>query len=120
MRDGRFRDDLYYRIHVVPMEVPPLRARLDDVPVLVQHFLERFSRRFRRPLPVVSAGAMSVLQRHPWPGNVRELQNLVERLVAMHESTVIEEEDLPYDSPRLVAAAVDGQRAGQSGHHVRA
>jgi DNA-binding NtrC family response regulator len=97
VRDGRFRDDLYYRINVVPLEVPPLRARRDDVPVLVQHFLERFSRRFRKPLPTISGAAMAVLQHHPWPGNVRELQNLVERLVAMHESVVIEEEDLPYD-----------------------
>jgi DNA-binding NtrC family response regulator len=97
VRDGRFRDDLFYRINVVPLEVPPLRDRLDDVPVLVQHFLDRYSRRFRRPPPVIGPGAMAVLQHYPWPGNVRELQNLVERLVAMHEGPTIEEEDLPYD-----------------------
>jgi DNA-binding NtrC family response regulator len=97
VRDGRFRDDLYYRINVVPLVVPPLRERIDDVPVLAQHFLERFCRRFRKPLPAIGEGGMAVLEHHAWPGNVRELQNLIERLVAMHEGPVIEEEDLPYD-----------------------
>ena len=108
VREGRFRDDLYYRINVVPLEVPPLRERLDDVPILARFFLERYSRRFRKPLPTIGESAMAVLQRHAWPGNVRELQNLIERLVAMHEGTVVEEDDLPYDYHLLMPQPVGG------------
>jgi DNA-binding NtrC family response regulator len=97
VREGRFRDDLYYRINVVPIEIPPLRDRPEDLPALVEHFLVRFTARFRKPLPALSPDAMTVLQRYPWPGNVRELGNVIERLVAMHDGPVIEEEDLPYD-----------------------
>ncbi len=104
VREGRFREDLYYRINVVPVEVPALRQHVEDVPALVQHFLERYSRRFRKPLPAISDEAMAMLQRYGWPGNIRELQNLIERLVVMHEKGTIEEEDLPYE---IVAASPD-------------
>jgi two-component system NtrC family response regulator len=97
VREGRFREDLYYRINVVPVEVPALRQRVEDIPALVRHFLERYSKRFRKPLPTMSGEAMALLQRYSWPGNVRELQNVIERLVAMHEDAIIEEDDLPYE-----------------------
>ena len=97
VREGRFREDLYYRINVVPVEVPALKHRIEDLPSLVRHFLERYSKRFRKPRPVMSDEAMALLQRYSWPGNVRELQNVIERLVAMHENAVIEEDDLPHE-----------------------
>jgi two-component system NtrC family response regulator len=97
VREGRFREDLYYRINVVPVEVPALKQRVEDIPALVRHFLERYSKRFRKPLPTMSGEAMALLQRYSWPGNVRELQNVIERLVAMHEDATIEEDDLPYE-----------------------
>ena len=120
VRDGRFRDDLYYRINVVPLVVPPLRERIEDVPPLAQHFLERFCRRFRKPLPTIGEGGMAVLTHHAWPGNVRELQNLIERLVAMHEGPLIEEEDLPLRLPALGAEHRRRERARRGGLDLRA
>ena len=119
VRDGRFRDDLYYRINVVPMEVPPLRARLDDVPVLVQHFLERFSRRFRKPLPAVSAGAMKRAAASSLAGQrprTAEPRRAARRDARGHGDRG---RGPAVRLPRLVAAAVGGQRAGRGGHHVR-
>ncbi len=97
VHEGRFREDLYYRINVVPIEIPPLRDRPEDVPPLLNHFLQRFAARYRKPQPVLSEGAQTALQHYRWPGNVRELQNVIERLVAMHEGPVIEEDDLPLE-----------------------
>jgi DNA-binding NtrC family response regulator len=106
VREGRFRADLYYRINVLPVHVPPLRDRPEDVPLLAQHFLDRTCRAYRRPPATLGDSAAAVLRHHPWPGNVRELQNLVERLVAMHAGPVIEEDDLPeeYQVPMPRAA----------------
>ncbi len=97
VREGRFRDDLYYRINVVPIEIPPLRARPGDIPALLEHFLQRFSVRYRKRPPLVSPEALAALKAYPWPGNVRELQNVIERLVAMHEGPIVEEDDLPLE-----------------------
>jgi two-component system response regulator PilR (NtrC family) len=80
--DGSFREDLYYRLDVIPIRLPPLRMRSGDIPLLVNHFLERFSRESGKPLPVLSSEAMCVLLGHEWRGNVRELENLIERVVA--------------------------------------
>ena len=79
--ENHFREDLYYRLNVIPIMVPPLRERLSDIPLLVQHFLTEFSRKRKRPRKRFSPGVMDLLLRHSWPGNVRELENLVERLV---------------------------------------
>ncbi len=92
---NRFREDLFYRLNVIPIRVPPLRDRLGDIPLLVQHFLTEFSRKRKRPRQRLSPGAMDLLLRHSWPGNVRELENLVERLVTLTESEVIDVADLP-------------------------
>ncbi len=92
---SRFREDLYYRLNVIPIQVPPLRERLSDVPLLVQHFLEEFSRKRKRPPKRFSPLALELLQRYPWPGNVRELENLVERLLILTENPVITVADLP-------------------------
>ncbi len=78
---GTFRDDLYYRLNVVPIDVPPLRARQSDIPVLIETFLEEACRAYDQPLKRVDADTMESLIHHPWPGNVRELRNLIQRLV---------------------------------------
>jgi len=92
---GRFREDLYYRIHVIPIDIPPLRARAGDVPLLVEHFLQVFCAANNLPLKRVDPDAMEVLDSNEWPGNVRELENLVQRLVLMVESDTIHINDLP-------------------------
>jgi transcriptional regulator with GAF, ATPase, and Fis domain len=83
---GRFREDLYYRLSVFPLEVPPLRERKDDIPILAKHFLEAACRRFNRPGLQLSAGKIRNLQSYDWPGNVRELQNVLERAVITSRS----------------------------------
>ncbi len=80
--DGSFREDLYYRLDVIPIRLPPLRMRTGDIPLLVNHFLERFAKDSGKPKPVLNADAMHVLLEHEWRGNVRELENLIERVVA--------------------------------------
>jgi two-component system response regulator AtoC len=93
--EGRFREDLYYRLNVVPLRVPPLRERRDDVPLLVQHFLRQAQDRHRKDAKQVASEAMRVLCDYPWPGNVRQLRNCMERLVVTVESSTIHAEDLP-------------------------
>ncbi len=81
---GRFREDLFFRLHVIPLQLPPLRERRDDVPLLVEHFLARNQRRNGLRPPRLAPAAMEALARHPWPGNVRELANILERLSILH------------------------------------
>mgnify|MGYP000332854244 CR=1 FL=1 len=92
---GRFREDLFYRLDVITVTVPALRERSTDVPALVEHFLERFTRTFRREIEGVDGQAMSLLQAYRWPGNVRELRNVMERLVLLGPDGVIRSDDLP-------------------------
>jgi transcriptional regulator with GAF, ATPase, and Fis domain len=107
VRRNRFREDLYYRLNVIPIRVPPLRDRVGDIPLLVQHFLHEFSRKKKITTKRLSQGAMNLLLRYPWPGNVRELENLMERLVILSEGDVVEASELPErfhtppPSPRL-------------------
>jgi DNA-binding NtrC family response regulator len=92
---GGFREDLYYRLNVIPLELPPLRERGDDIYLLVSHFTETFANQSERPIPVFTDGALELLRRYHWPGNVRELQNLVNRLLVMVDGNVIDGPDLP-------------------------
>jgi len=92
LQEGRFREDLYYRLAVIPIELPPLRQRAEDVPLLVRHFLKRFSP--DRPVDI-SKTALECMAAYPWPGNVRELQNAVERMVVLHRDERLELEHLP-------------------------
>ena len=91
---GRFRDDLFFRLHVIPLELPPLRERREDVRLLVRHFVARHrSRNAMRP-PRLTEAALRALERHPWPGNVRELANIVERLMILHPGSEVGEEEI--------------------------
>jgi DNA-binding NtrC family response regulator len=87
--DGDFRDDLYYRINIFPIEIPPLRERREDIPALASHFLLQFSGEMKQPTREFSPGAMNLLMNHDWPGNVRELENVVERAVILASGDVI-------------------------------
>jgi DNA-binding NtrC family response regulator len=101
VREGRFRQDLFYRVNVINVELPPLRERISDIPLLAKHFLEDVCREAGKTLRGFSPDAVSALQRYSWPGNVRELENVVERAVLLGKSETIELDDLP----RAVAAA---------------
>ena len=92
--EGRFREDLYYRLEVIPITLPPLRSRPEDVPLLVHHFLTVFGQRVNKPALKVSSSAMRALQEHEWKGNVRELENVMERVVALTAGDVIQLEDV--------------------------
>jgi two-component system response regulator AtoC len=97
VKDGRFREDLYYRINVIPIKLPPLRERADDVPQLAEFFLKRYNARFRKNIQGITDATIAMLKRYWWPGNIRELENLIERLVAVSDKTFISEEDLPLE-----------------------
>ncbi len=97
VKEGRFREDLYYRLNVVPIKVPPLRDRLEDVPELANFFLRRYSVKFRKQMRGITDRTMKVLCSYWWPGNIRELENLIERLVAVSDKEWITEEDLPIE-----------------------
>jgi DNA-binding NtrC family response regulator len=101
---GRFREDLYYRLAVVPIELPPLRARREDIPQLVEHFLAQVCADNGRRLKKVASGAMTLIMQHEWPGNVRELKNVVERLAILTgDAEVITEADVGDALPRVKA-----------------
>ena len=95
VKKGTFREDLYYRLNVVHIEVPPLRKRVEDIPLLVAHFLNRFSIDMKKEIPVLSKGALEALMTYEWPGNIRELENMIERAVILCTGSVIELKDLP-------------------------
>jgi two-component system, NtrC family, nitrogen regulation response regulator NtrX len=95
IRHGRFRDDLFYRLNVIPIEVPPLRAHTEDIPLLVDHFIRVFSADNGKRLKTLSGEALAYFLAYDWPGNVRELRNMVERLVIMAPRDLIEAEDVP-------------------------
>jgi two-component system response regulator PilR (NtrC family) len=105
---GRFREDLYYRINVVPIVVPPLRERKSDLPLLVDHFLRIYCRENGKPLKQVESEVLTVMEDYDWPGNVRELENVVQRLVLMNDSPVIAVKDLPQ---QLLVASNASQEA---------
>ena len=95
VRRGTFREDLFFRVNVLPLEIPPLRKRGDDILLLARHFASRFARELEKPAPRFSDGALRALRTYDWPGNVRELENVVQRLVVMLETEVIDVPDLP-------------------------
>jgi two-component system response regulator HydG len=98
--EGKFREDLYYRLNVVTVDVPPLRDRQDDTPLLAQHFLKRYTEKNRKPVKGFSPTAMDILLKYDWPGNVRELENAVERSVILLNGDYITEKELPLNLTR--------------------
>ena len=110
VRAGRFRADLFYRLNVIPIALPSLRERSDDVAPLAEYFLWLFGHHYHRPNLQLSAGAMELLSRHHWPGNVRELKNLMERVALLHTTDApVRSEDLPLEM-RL--------ELGHDAHHI--
>jgi DNA-binding NtrC family response regulator len=95
VRQGNFREDLYYRLNVIPIEAPLLRERTSDIPLLVHHFIEKFNSSKRKTISGISPGALACLVNFEWPGNVRELENVIERMVILATSDQLTEEDLP-------------------------
>jgi transcriptional regulator with PAS, ATPase and Fis domain len=119
IRERRFREDLFYRLNVIPIEAPPLRHRREDIGLLVQHFLERASRARGRPLPGISGEALALLCAYDWPGNVRELENLIERLVTLGGEGEITPADLPANLSRINAPALSALRVPATGLSFR-
>jgi len=95
VQKGRFREDLFYRLHVIPILLPSLRERRVDIPVLLTHFLEEFAHKNHKPVMQVAPDALQMMANHPWRGNVRELRNLVERIVVLKDGETLVPEDLP-------------------------
>jgi len=109
VKEGKFREDLFYRINVVPVRMPALRERPTDVPLLAEHFMRKFRQEHGKPSVKLDGKAIEALAGHSWPGNVRELQNVVERLVVLNQSGLILEQDVrPCLAPRMTDAAASG------------
>jgi two-component system response regulator PilR (NtrC family) len=103
--EGRFREDLYYRINVIPIALPPLRQRREDIPLLAEHFIARYSEQMGKAITGIARASMELLQQYDWPGNIRELENVIERAVALERTPTILPETLP-------ATLRSGARAG--------
>jgi len=118
VKNGSFREDLFYRIHVVPIDLPPLRERKEDIPPLAEHFLKKISQRMKKEIKGLSAMAMQKLMLYDWPGNVRELENTIEHAVAITQNDVISEgivlptKDLPAKSLKPFKEAVEEFKRG--------
>ncbi|MFN3486295.1 MAG: sigma-54 interaction domain-containing protein, partial [Planctomycetota bacterium] len=112
IREGKFREDLYYRLKVVTIEMPPLRDRLEDLPLLVQHFLAEFSQTYGKKAPELTPQAMELLYDYSWPGNVRELRNCIESMVVLDKDGKVDVEDIPryvrHPAPAGTGSAVSG------------
>ena len=95
VKTGSFREDLYYRLNVIPIQLLPLRDRREDIPLLLHHFVDHFAREIGRPAPGISQPALDLMMQYPWPGNVRELQNVVERILVVTDDEIISPRNLP-------------------------
>jgi transcriptional regulator with PAS, ATPase and Fis domain len=111
VKEGTFRGDLYYRLNVIPLKLPPLRDRLEDLPQLAGFFLRRYNQRFHKNIEGIAESTLKMLGHYWWPGNVRELENLIERVVATCEGEWITDDDLPLD---FHVAELDHQEADGS------
>jgi formate hydrogenlyase transcriptional activator len=116
VREQKFRADLFYRLNVFPVEVPPLRERPEDIPLLVRHFVEQFSRRMNKTVDTIPSETMSAMVRYHWPGNIRELQNLIERAVILSQGPVLKvpvaelKADPTLAATRQIETLEDGER----------
>lgn len=114
VREGRFREDLFYRLNVVPVTLPPLRERKEDIPELAMHFFSKYCRKNRKELKNLSPKTMDLLMRYDWPGNIRELENCIERAVIMARQEIVTPDDLP-PNLRFAASQSDGEICPVSG-----
>jgi formate hydrogenlyase transcriptional activator len=114
-----FRSDLYYRLHVFPIRIPPLRERPEDIPPLVRYFVQRFAKRLRRPIEMVSRESMERLCRWPWPGNVRELQNVIERAVILSHGSTLVVSRAEFESAASLCSAPGTLREAEREHILR-
>jgi len=119
IRNGRFREDLYFRLNVIPIFVPPLRDRGEDIPLLAIHFTRLFAREYGRRLKTLDPGALTALTRHGWPGNIRELRNVVERLMIMVPGEVISADDLTFLGPTPAGPVAADAAPGRPLHEAR-
>ncbi len=114
VESGRFREDLWYRLNVYPITVPPLRQRKEDIPLLVEHFVNRYAKKSGKTISSVSPRAMQSLQTHSWPGNVRELANVIERAVIHTQGSVLQVvdhfEQVPEEPPHATKTLEDVER----------
>lgn len=110
--EGRFREDLYYRLNVIPLHIPPLRERRSDIGPLVHHFLEQISRVIgRQPVVTIAPETLAAIETYDWPGNIRQLENLLERMVVLNRHGHLQYNDLP---PEMVHRALGGDGSGNA------
>jgi nitrogen regulation protein NR(I) len=114
VKAGRFREDLFYRLNVVPIHLPPLRERKEDVDPLVRYFLQQFNERLKKGILSVSLDAMNALRSHPWPGNIRQLENVLERMVLMADGNHLGVEDLPEEVAVAAGIPIPGKTDPQA------
>jgi len=116
VKTGRFREDLYYRLNVIPINLPPLKERRSDIPQLARYFAEKICREMNRPQIHFTPAAMSAMEAYEWPGNVREMENIIERTIALTESSTIRYKDLPTDIGKCVTqTSVSGTKMTSEG-----
>lgn len=119
VEEEKFREDLYYRINVFTINVPPLRERRGDIPILAQYFVEKFSRVMNKPILKISDEAMEILLNHSWPGNVRELENAIERAMVVGKAPEIRPEDLPFSYDKNFSSISDSLEEVEKNHIVK-
>jgi two-component system NtrC family response regulator len=112
VREGRFREDLFFRLNVIPLQIPPLRARKEDIPVLMDHFLARYAKQNGKPISGVTREAMDRLMKYDYPGNVRELENIIERAVVISRTPVIALRDLPFKEEQATVPFLSQEKKG--------
>lgn len=118
IRDGRFRSDLYYRLNVFPIHMPPLRERPEDIPILARHFLRVHAQRLKRSCEDFDASAMERLVRYAWPGNVRELENIVERGLILCQERLLSLDSLMMSSPASPESSARRTLQDEERHHI--
>ncbi|MEA3545038.1 MAG: sigma 54-interacting transcriptional regulator, partial [Thermodesulfobacteriota bacterium] len=106
VKTGQFREDLYYRLNVIPINLPPLRDRRGDIPQLARFFMEKICKEMKRPQVSIGTDAIQAMENYNWPGNVREMENIIERTIALTDSTIIGCEDLPPDIGKKLSGSV--------------
>jgi two-component system response regulator AtoC len=118
MASGQFREDLFYRLNVVPIKLPPLRERAEDIPLLCQFFITRFNETLGSNIKNISSATMAALMQHSWPGNIRELENAIERAIVLAEGTTLEIEN--FSLGKAGALNPDDEGGGYDGFSLKA